>query len=206
MEETEAGSATGDELLSRQNALQVEAHRVLNELDVMAVLSRMGQTSIVGSLALGLMVWRDIDIEVQCERLNSDLAFQAVRPLISHSGVYRLTYHDWTGSRATPDWPEGYYWGVRYQPLASEEWKLDIWLLPAGTVRRTGGALIESLTASLTDESRSAILQLKDIWRHLPTYRDTVLSTDIYDAVLNHGIRTADDFDRYLTERGKSSR
>jgi hypothetical protein len=59
---------------------------------------------------------------------------------------------------------------------------------------------------SLTDEARLVILRLKHIWFGFPAYRDTVLSTDIYDAVLAHGVRTPEEFDAYLRERGKPAR
>jgi hypothetical protein len=55
----------------------------------------------------------------------------------------------------------------------------------------------------LTDETRLAILWIKDAWHRLPSYRTSVLSIDIYDAVLEHGVRTPGAFARYLGERGK---
>ncbi|HLJ35585.1 MAG TPA: hypothetical protein VKU38_18160 [Ktedonobacteraceae bacterium] len=58
----------------------------------------------------------------------------------------------------------------------------------------------------VTPETRLAILWIKDIWYQLPTYRNEVYSTDIYDAVLQHGVRTPREFDRYLVERGKPAR
>jgi hypothetical protein len=45
-----------------------------------------------------------------------------------------------------------------------------------------------------------------DVWCHLPTYRSQVYSVDIYDAVLEHGIRTPAEFDVYLANRGKPAR
>jgi hypothetical protein len=197
---------TDADLLRRQDELQAGARRVLGELQVLDQLRKLGEPVIVGSLALGLMVWRDIDLEVQCPRLNSEIAFDAVRYLVSRPGAYRLVYHDFTGARAIPAVPEGYYWGVRYQPEGTEEWKLDIWLLPAGRTRRSGVPLVESMRAGLTEDARLAILRLKHLWFGLPAYRDTVLSTDIYDAVLAHGVRTPEELDAYLRERGKTAR
>lgn len=59
---------------------------------------------------------------------------------------------------------------------------------------------------ALTDEMRLAILRLKHTWFPLTTYRNEVLSVDIYDAVLAHGVRSAEEFDAYLRERGKPDR
>jgi 8-oxo-dGTP pyrophosphatase MutT (NUDIX family) len=194
------------DLEQRQSALQAEAHAVLSELQLLSALSRAGGVAVVGSLALGLMVWRDIDIEVRCPTLTPDLAFEVARPLVSRPGIYRMTFRDWAGTRAVPALPAGYYWGLRYQPDQAEEWKIDVWMLPASARQRTSGALIESLRNDLSQEERSAILRLKDLWCRLPAYRNRVVSTDIYDAVLRHHVRTPDELDAYLRRNGKPDR
>jgi hypothetical protein len=58
----------------------------------------------------------------------------------------------------------------------------------------------------LTPATRLTILRLKDAWYQLPAYRTAVYSTDIYDAVLQHGVRTLAEFDDYLSQRGKPTR
>lgn len=117
-----------------------------------------------------------------------------------------MNFRDWTGTRAVPALPTGYYWGLRCQPEHAKEWKIDVWMLPADTRQRTGGALTESLRTNLSEEARIAILRLQDIWCRLPAYRDRVVSTDIYDAVLKHGVRTPDELDAYLRRHGKPDR
>jgi hypothetical protein len=117
-----------------------------------------------------------------------------------------MVFHDFTGARSIPEVPEGYYWGVRFQPPGSDVWKIDIWLLPEGTTRRTGGPLISTLREGFADEARIAILRLKHIWYREPAYRNTVLSVDIYDAVLHHGVRTPEELDDYLRARGRPAR
>lgn len=57
--------------------------------------------------------------------------------------------------------------------------------------------------ARLTPETRLTILRLKSIWHVSPSYRDTVTSVDIYDAVLDHGVVTKEEFDEYLRGAGK---
>jgi hypothetical protein len=55
----------------------------------------------------------------------------------------------------------------------------------------------------LTPKIRRTILSLKSLWFEHPSYRHVVYSTDIYDAVLEHGVATPEQFERYLRERGK---
>jgi hypothetical protein len=61
----------------------------------------------------------------------------------------------------------------------------------------------DAVEQQLTPETRLAILWIKDVWHQFPTYRNGVYSIDIYDAVLQYGVRTPDEFERYLVEQGK---
>ena len=194
-------------LLRRQESLQAEAGQVLADLSLPALLARAGQPVQVGSSVLGLMVWRDIDFNVLCDPLSADLAFETVRPLASNPRVRTLRYSNETRHFNPTGQPqdEGYYWGVRSHTAAGDEWKIDIWFLPRA-VPRPEVALLETLPKRLTPETRLAILWIKDLWHRLPTYRDRVLSVDIYDAVVDHGVRTPVEFDAYLVERGKPGR
>ncbi len=47
-------------------------------------------------------------------------------------------------------------------------------------------------------ETRSAILDIKRAWVNRPEYGKTVRSFDIYTAVLDGGIRTPEEFERFL--------
>lgn len=62
------------------------------------------------------------------------------------------------------------------------------------------------LPARLTPESRLTILRLKDVWHRLPPYPEVVSAWDIYDAVLNHEVRTLDELDAFLAARGLPTR
>jgi hypothetical protein len=50
-----------------------------------------------------------------------------------------------------------------------------------------------------------AILWIKDVWHRLPSYRSTVFSTDVYDAVIERGVRSPRQFERYLVDSRQSS-
>ena len=193
------------ELLRRQEDLQAEAHTVLAELDLMALLARAGHPVLVGSAALGLMTWRDIDVEVYCNRWSADHALETMRPLASHARVKKLRYSNESGQLRSAGLPDGYYWGVRYYTEAGDEWKIDVWFFPADVPRAERDPL-QTIPARLTPEIRLAILWIKDVWHRLPAYRHRVLSVDIYDAVLEQGVRTPAEFDAYLVARGKPAR
>ncbi len=195
-------TADAADLLVRQDALQSEASAALRDLGLFAHLKEVGEVVPIGSYALGLMVWRDIDLYIYCAPLSADRAFAALRPIASHPCVVRLNFDNWCGPNGTADFPDGYYWGVRYRAEAGREWKIDLWFLPNDLPRKEA-ALADLINRQLTPETRLAILSLKEIWRRMPSYGRGVASVDVYDAVLHHGVRTRSAFARYLRERGK---
>jgi hypothetical protein len=70
-------SASDQELLTRQAALQAEAAQVLAELDLGQLFADVGPVLVVGSYLSGLMCWRDLDVcllagEECCQSLPLD--------------------------------------------------------------------------------------------------------------------------------------
>lgn len=194
------------QLLQRQSALQDEAQSVLEELDLVRLLSAAGTLRQVGSSVLGLMVWRDIDLAVSSPGLDIERAYELMRPLYTHPRVKQVRYlnesslYNPTGLQLH----ERYYFAVHYDSQAGSEWKIDISFWLGEGIHPE--PVQEALEQQLTPETRLAILWIKDIWYRLPTYRHDVCSTHIYDAVLQHGVRTPGEFDGYLVRQGKPTR
>lgn len=193
-------------LLQRQQALQEEAQLVLQQLDLLPLLSRIGTVRRIGSSTLGLMVWRDIDLGVTSPGLDIESAYESVRPLYTHPQVRRVMYLNESGlfNPSAEAQDERYYISVYYVMPAGAEWKIDIsfWLGAAAHVE----PVQDLLEQELTPETQVPILWIKDIWHRLPTYRTAISSVDIYDAVLHHGVRTPSAFDAYLVQHNKPPR
>ena len=193
-------------LHQRQNTLQAEAKMVLDDLKLIKLLSTLGSPILLGSSALGLMVWPDIDTAVSSPGLTIDQVMETMRPVYVHPRIKRVRYANEVG-RFNPTGlalDDRYYFGVYYHASTGTEWKVDIsfW----SSVEEHPEPFHEALARQLTGETRLAILWIKDVWYRLPTYRDQVYSVDIYDAVLTHGVRTPAEFDKYLIEHGKPAR
>jgi len=190
------------ELLKRQDALQAEAWRTLAALALAAALAPIGPTQVIGSLATGLMVWRDIDLHVVAPGLSPDVAHGAMARYFGHPQIGAIRYWYDHAARHPADDPndDRYYYALYYQSEDGHEWKIDIsiWIADPPHVERLPPA---NLVARLNDETRLAILWIKDEWFTRPEYRMTVSSVDIYDAVLDHGVRTPDEFSTYLRDR-----
>jgi hypothetical protein len=194
------------ELLQRQHALQAEAEMVLEELGLIRLLSPLGSPVLLGSAAFGLMVWPDIDVTISSPGLTIDQALETMRPVYTHPRIKRVRYSNEAGSfnQTGLELHDRYYFGVYYQASTGTEWKVDIsfWL----SIGEHPEPVYEAVARQLTEETRVAILWLKDVWYRLPTYRKQIYSVDIYDAVLVHGVRSPTEFDEYLIKRGRPAR
>jgi len=191
-------------LLRQQATLQTEAAALLAQCDLVEHLRRVGHPELIGSAALGLMVWRDIDLLVVAPGLRVAAAFAALSPLITDPRVTQMRYLNQSGPFNETGLPEDerYYVATLLRTAEEAEWKIDISFWLADRSRREL-AYLDTTRQHLFDETRVAILWIKEMWHRRPSYRTDVLSIDIYDAVLAHGVRTPRAFERYLRERGK---
>jgi len=180
-------------------SLHAEADRLLDS-GLRAALAEYGEVHPIGSYALRLMTWRDLDIHVVRGELDRD-AFFALGAKIAHVlEPHRMHFRD-ERRVETPGLPRGLYWGVHQ----AGGWKVDIWAETPEAFERTR-AFGERIAARLTETTREAILRIKaECWRH-PEYRRGFTSTDIYDAVLDRGILDVESFWADLFTRRPSLR
>lgn len=199
---TKLDARTASALAARQDLLQAEAHIVLAHLDLPGSLGRLGRFEHVGSSASGLMVHRDLDVCVACSNPTTAQVLDALHPVITHSGVHQIVYRDETGPRSPTGQSKDqrHYIVLRYG-LHGQPWKIDITVWTS-VAPRPHLDDVERLKSEATGEKRDAILWIKDTWHTRAEYNDTVGGLDVYTAVLDHNVRTPDEFAAYLRQRG----
>ena len=194
MEPIERNQETDEEL-------RFEADRLLAS-GLQTILSDYGAVHVIGSYALHLMVWRDLDIHIVQPELDKKKFFELAGRIAGLLNPPRMHYRDET-IEATQGLPRGLYWGVYLGDERKGAWKIDIWMTDSEgfeAVRAHGKRIEERLSES----NRPLILQIKSAcWRH-PQYRREFSSGDIYDAVLEHGVADIDGFWRFLKDRNRA--
>jgi hypothetical protein len=187
-----------DLLLERQNALQEEVESVVSDLGLEDRLRQVGRPVRVGSAALGLMVWRDLDVTVVCENLKLAPVVDLGGQLALHPRTRRVEFRNDTGVWNTqPGYPDGLYLGLGYRSPAGNDWKLDVWFVDDPD-RQPDLAHLRTLPPRIDRGARLAILRIKTMWYARPEYGRTVRSFDIYTAVLDGGVRTPEQFDDWI--------
>ena len=178
--------------------LRAEADRLLDS-GLRAILEDYGAVHVIGSYDLHLMVWRDLDIHIVQPAIDKQKFFELGGRIAELLNPHRMHFRDET-IVATDGLPRGMYWGVYLRDERQGAWKIDIWATNADGFEPTR-SYGERIRERLSDTSRSLILQIKSaVWSH-PKYRRDFASTDVYAAVLEHGVIDVEGFWKYLRER-----
>ena len=195
------------ELLHRAAALQEEASGVVANLRLLEHLGRYGEVVQLGSSVSGLMTWRDIDFSVYSPKISAEGVWDLLRPYLIDERLDSFTFRSFAGNHNPTANPmqERYYVVLHFEAIPGAIWKIDIsfWLNES---KRFQAVETEQIRRRLTDETRLAILWIKDIWRTKPEYPQVVGGVDIYRAVLDHGVRTPMEFGNSLESAAQDSR
>jgi len=96
-----------------------------------------------------------------------------------------------------PTYPDGLYLGLQYRSQQDQDWTLDLWFVDQPD-RQPDLAHLQDLLPALTPTRRATILAIKQARCSLPEHRSKASSYDAYRAVLEHGVRTTEQFDQWL--------
>ena len=165
------------------------------------LLDEYAPISVVGSYALQLMTWRDLDIIMDAPTITVAEFFELGRCVTTLLSAWKMFF---TNNRDHNQIPRGLYWGIRLGDIKKGAWKIDLWAFDSEQYSSKIQEC-EHLHSRLNAVNRLAILKLKShLWKD-PRYRDTITSQQIYDAVLDHGIHSLDDFWVYMEMKAKAN-
>ncbi|KAB1087861.1 hypothetical protein F4V91_16350 [Neorhizobium galegae] len=193
-------------ILKKQAELQAQADTIVSALGLENALRLAGNPVRVGSSALGLMVRRDIDITVVCERLDPAArrtVAEIAGELMLDSRVGAVRYRNDSGlwNVEPQNYPDGLYLGLTYRMKTGEDWNLDIWFIDEPD-RQPDLKHLKTLLPRLTDEVRETILAIKtELAATAPKGGKPAPSALVYEAVLDGGINTLAGFEDWLSRR-----
>ncbi len=192
--------ATAAELLRRAGELTAGAAEVVANLKIGEMVRDLGELAQLGSSVTGLMTWRDIDFTVFSPGATPEHVWAALHPLLIDPRLVQLTFRNDSGARTPAGNPSDarYYLVLQIETAPETVWKIDIsvWLAESKDHQVAETA---ALRRRLAPETRLAILWIKDIWHRKPEYPLQVSGIDIYHAVLDHGVRTPNEFAAWLS-------
>jgi hypothetical protein len=171
------------------NDLKREAESIIKNLSLLEILSKYGDARVVGSVALNLIVKRDIDLHVVVKTDNLFEVVDQIYPtLLGEKGVTDIRIFDYREKG-------GIKVGIDSYSGLSGDWSIDLWV--TNLPETTGFALADRLTQQLTNQQRKAILKIKKALHSRSELRDGI-STQIYAAVVDNDVRTVIEFEEII--------
>ncbi len=178
----------------KSNEIRQEA-KTFYQLHLKNILESYGEVILTGSYELDLMVWRDLDIYMDVKNINqmdiyelSTKIFHAYRPLWFET---KDTFNEESGC------PKGYFIGFESKIFNEQMWNVDIWFTDRNYINKHQ-LYMREIKKHLDDNVRKIILNLKKELIKLPVYGHQILSVDIYQAVLYHGIKDMKSFKKWV--------
>ena len=185
------------EIVKHSRLLHQEASDLLNKEGLLPILRSFGATRVIGSYALDMMTWPDIDISMKLPNdQNVDLFFEIAKKIATKFQITKMSYSNHF-IRNFPGFDHGLYWGIRLR-YAEREWKIDLWGYSDADYQ-THIAEFDALHRQLQRADRTAILRIKHVICQHPDYRGNVYnSMAIYRAVLEDEVESVDEFKAWL--------
>jgi len=194
-------SSTDDELLAQAVELREEARTLLHEEGLLSIIQQVGPVCVIGSYALNLMTWRDLDISVQLPDENDIPRFFGIgQRIVEKFQVARMTFNN---PVLIPNFPygRGLYLGP-HMLYRGQNWKVDLWGYGKDDYQMNLHKF-GRLSDELRDADRLSILRIKNEVCKRPEYIHEVTSMDIYEAVAKHNINTIEEFDEWIKHRSE---
>jgi hypothetical protein len=179
--------------------IRKEADDILFANGLLSVLKNFGTPLITGSYALKLMTWRDLDIYLETENISEKVFFALGVEIHNRFNPVKMSYRNERITQ-TQGLPVGLYWGIYFGNERKGAWKIDIWAVNAQECRQRL-QFCDDIAQRLTPLSRQIILDIKSQCWQDPEYRRSYSSNDIYEAVLDKGITTIENFRKYLKSK-----
>lgn len=169
--------------------LKAEADAIMKRLSLPDALQEYGIARLVGSYSTGLLVRRDIDIHVLAHSSDLYLTINPIyRRFLDRKDIHEVRISD---DRSA----SGLKLRIENYPGQSGSWEIDI--MATHRMERTRFAMDERIQRDLTADQRSAIFRIKGDYYRRGKLASNV-SLNIYRAVLDSGVRTPAEFDRYI--------
>lgn len=188
-------SPTREWLINEQKRLHIQADKMMSTTKVMSVLVKYGQFSgIGGSYLYNTMIYPDLDVGIVTDTVTRRTVADLLSELTLNEYVRGIRTADTVNFNISkhPTKPRGYWIGIDI-PFENDRWGIDCWLQQPDWQTDKEDVYTKKL-ANVDEEKKVAILSIKYSLIYRGLYGNHFLSGDVYDAVLDKGVKTIDEF------------
>ena len=185
--------------MEKSAVLKREADKLLADSGLLALLAEYGEVHLTGSYSYDLLTWRDIDICLVLITLRAEIILDIAKRVAAIPHIGSMYYRNEYVMRTRGN-PEAFFLCVDFYLPGDIKWKVDILVADDAEVQRVlqaGRAMADRLIS----ETREAIVRIKTVICRRPGYRMKFGSRTVYEAVLDHGIRTVEEWDAWYRKK-----
>lgn len=165
------------------------ADRLLYEFGLLQRLGEIGVPHIIGSYRMDMMAWNDLDIDID----NTGMSLEKLYDL---SAFIIRTFHPvWYEAKEEITAEGKTVWFHGFETVVTGElWNVDLWFFDKETIGKAE-AYCDNITRTASAAQKESIVNIKTelIKRGLYSF-EQYKSIDVYKAVLEHNVSTADKF------------
>ena len=168
--------------------LKEEGRKILEDEGLLEILNRYGETKVVGSYDLDLLIKPDIDISICVKEFDIDKYFALCAEITKKLKPSRVKYLDQSIKKLPFPFEEGYYLGLHI--LRNDiQWKIDGWVFNPKVFKERVDFHNE-IKKRINSTNRQILLSIKKEICNSPSY----ISVDLYYAVLFDNITSINSF------------
>ena len=186
-------------LFLQDESLRKEADEILERSGVGKILRDYNYHP-AGSYVMKTMTWRDLDFERYDDDPDCDDHWELGQELRQLDWIWSLHCNNAYEDPRAPG-NTGLYWGLRVSdPDGGHIWRVHLWTARKEEFERASPNH-DLWISRLNNDTRFAILSLKEALLENPEQLNRVLTWGIYQAVLEEGIYQVNDFKEWWNKK-----
>ena len=175
-----------------------QADRILYEFGLLKRIEEIGNAHIIGSYRMNMMVWNDLDIDIENEAMS-------LKKLYELSAFITNTFHPlWYEAKEETDAAGKKVWFYGFETtITGELWNIDLWFFDKAAISEAE-LYCDRIVQNTNQAQKEIIMDIKSglIERGIYTF-EQYTSIDVYKAVIEHGVTNITEF---LIGDGKKTR
>ena len=165
------------------------ADRLLYELGLFDKLAEIGKPYIIGSYRMDMMVWNDLDIDIENEAMSLEKIYELSTFIIN-------TFHPvWFEAKEEVNADGKKVWFHGFETMITGElWNVDLWFFDKETIAEAEN-YCDNIADNTSQAQKDTIVSIKSelIERGLYSF-EQYKSVDVYKAVMESNVRNVDEF------------
>jgi len=170
------------------NEIKKNADKLLYNYGLINFLEKYGKSHIIGSYKMDLMVWNDLDIDIENKKVNMENIIEIAKFIIDK--YFPIWFE---GKETIVDNKKCYFFGFETNILG-ETWNIDLWFIDKLDIEKSKDYCNKiSNKINKNTELQDYIIEIKKSLIQKGMYSSCYNSMDVYDAVLNFGIKNINE-------------